>query len=87
MKEVQYRAPNGLLIVGSADIVSCTANLQGFHVDDNGTLEPSWSGDTTIHWDSQYTKCDNGGQHWYVDEEGNEWTLDQCTQEATVETE
>jgi hypothetical protein len=68
----RYRAPNGELIIGTAEMVLCTANIDG--ISDDGM--PDYTGDTDVHWDTQETQTKNG-KILFVCESGDEWTFDQ----------
>lgn len=72
-KRYAYFAPNGARIIGSSDTVLCRAEIRCF--DENG--DPEYDGYTEVWWDSQETKT-RGGKPLYEDENGEEWTLDQC---------
>lgn len=73
MKYYAYIAPTGARIIGSSDTVLCRADIHFF--DEYGI--PKHTGNTEVWWDSQETKeCD--GKPLYEDENGEEWTLDEC---------
>lgn len=80
-KRVQYRAPNGLLLVGTADTVLVTEKIDGFELDEDGEPEPIWSRKETVHWSSHQTRRSTRGPKLYVNEMGSEWILDDCTEE------
>lgn len=71
-------APNGLEIIGTADLIPGTSLIlhDGFTQREDGSLEVEWHGETKVHWGGQCTK-QNNGKNIYVDEHGNEWAEDQ----------
>lgn len=64
--------PNGDEIVGTLEALTGMAVTLSF--DKDGT--PEYEGYTEVFWDNQKTVRRNGSMV-YLDESGNEWTLDQ----------
>lgn len=79
MKTIRLIAPNGKTITGTLEQLQGRANATRFELDDDGTLRPDYHGDTDVWWEGQETVT-RDGQMVLVDREGNEFTLDQCTQ-------
>lgn len=74
----QLFAPNGKRIVASLETMQGEAEINGFH--DDGT--PDYEGTTEVWWDSQRTVTQDHGagpKAIFIDEDGGEWTFDQCT--------
>lgn len=69
-------APNGVLIVGTADVILATATITLGSVKKTETgFNLEWQG-SDVHWDSQETRTKNG-RLIYVDDDGAEWPEDQ----------
>ena len=75
MTRYQYVTPTGKKIIGNCAVILARAGIDYF--DENG--EPEYSGDTEVFWDTQATDETEDAKEKYVDETGEEWTLDQCT--------
>lgn len=69
-------APNGLLIVGTADFIPATANILNDNIKPavHGRFEFDYAGGSTVHWDGQWTDVDSMTKgRIFVDEDGNQW--------------
>lgn len=73
-------APNGKLIIATADFVPGNAQIADVTRKPDGSLEIDFAGETELCWNGQYTATTrrkiNG--KWksvdlYVDEDGNQW--------------
>jgi hypothetical protein len=73
----QLVSPDGCLIIGTNDIISGTANAT-FTVNSKGSIDIEYSGETTVHWDSQETAVDNEGNEYVVDENQSIWPMNSC---------
>lgn len=80
MKRYQYRTPKDTVIIGSLDVCPCRAEIQFFFEDGL----PEYEGGTKMFYDDQRTR-QRDGKDLYLDDEGDEWTLDQCTREEIDE--
>lgn len=89
----QLITPNGDPITGIFEVVPGRALVDGF-IEEDGKLQPEYAGETQMYWDEQKVitdrsmnddgftyHCDvgQGGDPIYLDDEGNEWRLDQLT--------
>lgn len=73
-------APNGKLIIGTADLIPALGYVHSdsFVRNANGTLTAEHTGRSRVYWDGQEReKHDN--QPVYLDETGEEWRADQIT--------
>jgi hypothetical protein len=72
----QMIAPNGLKIVGTADVVNVTADVTGWS--DAG--EPDYDGGSgsEVDWNSQLTRTNANGVMLVVDENGSIWPKNMC---------
>jgi hypothetical protein len=76
---LQYFAPSGARIVGTAESVLGTAKLYEWERDETGNIVPVWTGYTEVHWDAQITLTDDKDGSWIlIDEEGEEWPQSVC---------
>lgn len=73
---MRAKAPNGLWIIGSADVIEVTALLSRFTRDADGRLNPNYDDENKIHWDTQTTKLGESKLPMYVDSDYNEWEED-----------
>jgi hypothetical protein len=73
------KAPNGALIIGTADMVPGNALVTGFTREKDGTLTPEYTGGTVMCWDGQYNVEQTGGDWLLVDENGETWKASECT--------
>jgi hypothetical protein len=73
-KARRYKAPNGIEISGTSEILPATALIDS--INDDGT--PNYAGESKLWWDDQKTKT-RDGKILFVDESGEEWTFDQLT--------
>jgi hypothetical protein len=61
-------------IIGTLERLTARANISGF----DEKNEPIWEGSTKVFWDSQKTQtCSTTGQLLYLDEDGNEYRMDE----------
>lgn len=67
------RAPNGLLIEGTAEWTPGTALLSDVTRQSDGTLDYDYEGETKMFWDGQITERNRHGETIFVDSDGNEW--------------
>lgn len=70
----QLYAPNGKLIIGTSELITGMARVEGF--DEDGA--PVFSGRTEVYWDDQKTKCGADGKIVVFDEDGNEHSIADC---------
>lgn len=70
---MNFRSPNGHLIVGTAETVLATAWISRI---DPETGEPEYEGGTRIYWNTQET-LERAGKILFVCTKGDEWTFDQ----------
>lgn len=69
----QYRVKEtGAQIVGVLQILTATAMIS--HINDDGEVE--WSGETDVHWNGQRDAEDDNDQRIFMDDDGNEYSLD-----------
>jgi hypothetical protein len=71
----QLRAPNGLRITGTAEVINGQAIVNGW----SNTGEPIYAGNTEVDWNSQLTRHDPTGTRLVIDEDGEEWPQAACT--------
>lgn len=79
-------APNGQPIVGTLERCRGLAEADEFTIDENGALEPLYTGSTNWFYDEQRTVEENG-EPVVLDEQGNEHLLSTCTRVPVAETE
>lgn len=74
VQKVTVKAPNGYEIIGTAEMVLCTAyiNDDGWTRKPDGSLDFDHSGTNEIHWDSQKGLY-RDGKILFADEDGGEW--------------
>ena len=70
--EYDVAGPNGEEIVGTFDLLTGQALVNGIKVDQDGTVEPDYEGTTEVHWNDQRTKYE-AGERLYVDDDGGVW--------------
>ena len=88
----QLFTPTGDRIIGTFEIVPGCALVDGFTVDDDGkNPQPEYAGETKMYWNEQkgvrevsddrynYFTVRDGDSTLYLDDDGNEWTLDELT--------
>ena len=70
----RLKTPNGTFITGTLETVPGEALIAYF--EENG--EPVYAGETKINWDDQKTVWREGSRV-YLDEDGEEFTIDQLS--------
>jgi hypothetical protein len=80
-KHILLRAPTGAYITGTLETVQGVAGISAVTLLPSGAVDVDYDGYTKIDWDSQRTATDAAGNVIYVDENDDEWTLDQLTVE------
>lgn len=73
----QLYTKSGTRIRGTLEQLKGVAEVLGFEQLPDGTIEPEWEGYTELWWDEQRTVKNAQGKHIYVDEDGDEYTLDE----------
>ncbi len=64
--------PGGETIVGTFDLLTGQAIVNGVTVGDDGKIEPAYEGTTEVHWNDQRTKFE-AGERLYVDDDCGVW--------------
>jgi hypothetical protein len=77
---VRLQTPDGKPILGTLERLEGRGEAETYEVQEDGSLDPEWSGSTEVFWDGQTTATTPDGKVIYLDSEGQEWTLDQLTQ-------
>jgi hypothetical protein len=74
----QLYAPNGLKVIGTADVLPAIALIDGF--EDDGS--PIYAGTTKVDWDNQRPiqaeDVQGGDTIMVADEGGNHWKQSEC---------
>lgn len=65
-------APDGTAIVGTLEVINGCADLVWFEKQDDGSMQPRYTGTTEVYWEGQMTVRRNG-ETVYVDDNGKEW--------------
>jgi hypothetical protein len=76
----QLYAPNGSVIIGTAELIEGTARIDGALPPGAGRtrFELQYSGGTDVDWDSQTTRL-RERKRLFVDEDGSLWPEDELT--------
>lgn len=73
-----YYSPTGALIIGTREILTGVAIING--ISDDG--EPDYEGTTEVEWDNQRSDTDVSGCRLFVDEKGDVWPFIALKKEA-----
>lgn len=77
---IQLYSPNGSVIVGVVESVLCTAPVNGFTKQKDGTYSPDYCGESKVHWDTQEPiRGENRTLTLVVDDNGDQWSETNCT--------
>lgn len=69
---------SGRPITAEVDTLIAYANFSRVTQDADGSIEPDWSGESDLDWDSQRADCSDDGRVWYVDDQGDPVPADEC---------
>lgn len=64
-------------VIGRLDSVQCTSLIEYFYRGASGALEPEFTGQTDVDWNSQIARCRNR-QELFITDDGDIVTLKQC---------
>lgn len=73
-----YYSPKGVLIIGTREILTGVAIING--ISDDG--EPEYEGTTEVEWDNQRSDTDVSGGRLFVDEKGGIWPFSSLKKEV-----
>lgn len=69
----QAYSPSGKKIIGTLEQIPGVANIYGFAVYEDGSVDPEYAGETDVEWDNQVTETDDNGDRIFIDEDGAAW--------------
>lgn len=73
-----YNKNTGKPVVGTYEMVPARADIMdgSFKLGEDGELEFDYAGESKMFWDGQETQCNDKGRMIFLDEDGNELTVD-----------
>jgi hypothetical protein len=86
MTKLQAFSPDGHLIIGTLDTLTCRADIEfdTWSRGENGNIDFEWAGSSEMFYDEQKT-VERDGKRVYLDEEGNDWAEDQLVLRTEAE--